>query len=119
MDSVILPFHLSLHLYVPCVHSTTPGPFYMLAPLFGVHSYVLQLFYHTYIIGHPLPVQISALVLQNLTSQLHSPQNFPNYGSLNVIDLHRFIGSGVHRRCGFVAVGMALLEEVCYCEGGL
>lgn len=27
-------------------------------------------------------------------------------------------GSGTVRRCGFVRVGMILLEEVCHCGGG-
>ena len=27
---------------------------------------------------------------------------------------HNLIGSGTTRRCGFVAVNMALLEEVCH-----
>ena len=40
-------------------------------------------------------------------------------GSLNAIGLHRPIGSGTIRTCGFVEVGMALLEEVCHCGGGL
>lgn len=38
-------------------------------------------------------------------------------GSLNVISPHRFMGSGTIRRCDFV--GMALLEEVQHCRGGL
>ena len=29
------------------------------------------------------------------------------------------IGSDTIRRCGFVGIGVALLEEVCHCEGGL
>jgi hypothetical protein len=28
-------------------------------------------------------------------------------------------GSGTIRRCGLVRVGVALLEEVCHCGGGL
>ena len=40
-------------------------------------------------------------------------------GSLNVTGPHILIGSGTIRRCGFVDVGMALLEEVCHCRGGL
>ena len=39
-------------------------------------------------------------------------------GSLNVISSHKLIGSSI-RRCGFVGVGMALLEEVCHAGGGL
>ena len=39
------------------------------------------------------------------------------WDSLNVIDLHKLIGSGI-RRCGFV-VGMALLKEASHCGGGL
>jgi hypothetical protein len=27
-------------------------------------------------------------------------------------------GSGMRRRCGFVGVGVSLLEEVCHCEDG-
>ena len=27
-------------------------------------------------------------------------------------------GNGAIKRCGFVGVGVALLEEVCHCEGG-
>lgn len=41
------------------------------------------------------------------------------YDSLNVIGPHNLIGSVTIRRCGFVGVGMALLEEVYYCGGGL
>ena len=40
-------------------------------------------------------------------------------GSLNVIGPHNLIGSGIIRKCGFVGVGIALLEEVCQCGGGL
>jgi hypothetical protein len=29
------------------------------------------------------------------------------------------MGSGTIRRCGFVGIGVALLEEVCHCLGGL
>ena len=29
------------------------------------------------------------------------------------------IGSGAIRRCGYVQVGVALLEEICHCGGGL
>ena len=32
---------------------------------------------------------------------------------------HNLIGSGTIRRCGFVGVGMALLEEVRHCGCGL
>jgi hypothetical protein len=28
-------------------------------------------------------------------------------------------GSGTIRRCGLVGVGVAFVEAVCYCEGGL
>ena len=38
--------------------------------------------------------------------------------SLNVIGPYKLIGSGITRRCGFVGVGMALLEEVCHCRVG-
>ena len=31
----------------------------------------------------------------------------------------KLIGRGTIRRCGFVGVGGALLEEVCHCGGGL
>ena len=41
------------------------------------------------------------------------------YGTLNVIGPHNLIGYGTIRRCGFVGVGMALLEEVCHCGCGL
>ena len=34
--------------------------------------------------------------------------------SLDVIDLHNLIWSATIRRFGFVEVGIALLEEVCY-----
>ena len=40
-------------------------------------------------------------------------------GSLNVIGSHKLIGSGTIRTCGPVKVGVALLEEVCHCGGGL
>ena len=43
------------------------------------------------------------------------------YGSLNVIGPHNLVGSGSStiRWCGFVEVGMALLEKVCHCGGEL
>lgn len=41
------------------------------------------------------------------------------FGSLNVIGPHKLIGTGSIRRCDFIQVGMALLEEVCHCGGGL
>ena len=40
-------------------------------------------------------------------------------GRLNVIDPHNLIGSGTVRRCGFVGVGIVLLEEACHCENRL
>lgn len=40
-------------------------------------------------------------------------------GSLNVIGPHKLIGSDTIRRCHLVGVGMALLEDVCHCRGGL
>lgn len=39
------------------------------------------------------------------------------YGSLNIIGLHNFIGSDNCRKCGFVGVGAALLEQVCHGGG--
>ena len=36
-------------------------------------------------------------------------------GSVNEIGPHNFIRSDTMRRCGFVGVGMVLLEEVCHC----
>jgi hypothetical protein len=38
---------------------------------------------------------------------------------LNVIDPHRPKGSNTIRRCDLVGVGVALLDEVCYCGGEL
>jgi hypothetical protein len=35
------------------------------------------------------------------------------YGGLNIVP-----GSGTIRRCSFVGVGVAFLEEVCHCENG-
>ena len=29
------------------------------------------------------------------------------------------LGRGIVRRCGFIGGGVALLEKVCHCEGGL
>ena len=43
----------------------------------------------------------------------------PACGGLNVTDPHNLTASGTTRRSGFVAVGMALLEEVCHCGDGL
>ena len=34
------------------------------------------------------------------------------YGRMNVTGPHKLIGSGTIRRCGFLGVGVALLEEV-------
>lgn len=39
-------------------------------------------------------------------------------GNWNVIGLHKVIGRGTFRMCGFVGVDMALLEKVHHCEGG-
>lgn len=39
----------------------------------------------------------------------------PTCGSLGEIGSHKLIGRDTVRRCGFVAVGMALLEKVSYC----
>lgn len=41
------------------------------------------------------------------------------HGGLNVIGSHNLIGNDTIRRCGFVAVDMALLKEVFPCGGGL
>ena len=38
-------------------------------------------------------------------------------GSLNVIDPHKLIGSGIIRRCDLIGVGVALLEEMRHCGG--
>lgn len=40
-------------------------------------------------------------------------------GALNIIVSHNLIGRGSVRWCGFVEVGMALLEQMCYCVDGL
>ena len=37
------------------------------------------------------------------------------WGALNILDP----GNGTIRRCALVRVGVALLEEVCHCGGGL
>ena len=39
--------------------------------------------------------------------------------SLNVTGSHKLIGSATIRRCDFVGVYVALLEEVCHYGGGL
>ena len=39
--------------------------------------------------------------------------------SLNIIGSHKLIGSDTIRRCGFVGVGVAFLEEVCHCGQAL
>jgi hypothetical protein len=50
----------------------------------------------------------------------------PRCGSFSRFDPHTFMclsawptGSGTIRRCGLAGVGVALLEEVCYCVSGL
>ena len=35
--------------------------------------------------------------------------------NLKVIGLHNLTGNGIIRMCGFIEVGMYLLEEVCHC----
>ena len=40
-------------------------------------------------------------------------------GNWNIIGPHHHIRGGTNSRYGFVGVGVALLEEVCHCEGGL
>lgn len=42
-----------------------------------------------------------------------------DYGSLDVIDRHKYIGRCPYWREGLIEVGMALLEDVCYCQSGL
>ena len=37
-------------------------------------------------------------------------------GSRNIVGPHNLIGNGNIRRCGFVGVGMALLEEVSFVQ---
>ena len=41
--------------------------------------------------------------------------NFTICGGLNAWSM----GSGTSRRCGLAHMGVALLEEVCHCVGGL
>ena len=41
--------------------------------------------------------------------------SFSHYGNVNVTGPLKLIGSGAIRRCGFIGVGVALLEEVCQC----
>ena len=36
-----------------------------------------------------------------------------------MIDSHILMGSGINRRCGFVGVSMAFLEDVCHCGVGM
>ena len=40
-------------------------------------------------------------------------------GVLNVIGPHNLMGSGTIGRCGFIAMGIALLEEACLYGSGL
>ena len=40
-------------------------------------------------------------------------------GTLNVISQNNLIGNSTSRRCGFIGVDMALLEEMCHCGVGL
>ena len=47
-------------------------------------------------------------------SGIHT-QALAHTGNLNVIDPHNLLGSDTIRRCGFVRVGMTLLEEMCHC----
>ena len=56
----------------------------------------------------------------NLPSKyLEYPKIKDDCGSMNVIGCHYLIGRGTTRRCGFTEMGVALLEEVCHCGGGL
>ena len=50
--------------------------------------------------------------------QLYEGQEL-EYGSLIVIGFYSLIGSGMIRMDGFVGVGIALIEDVCHCGGGL
>jgi hypothetical protein len=50
-----------------------------------------------------------------LRNQKREIANHQDCGGLNML----IPGSGTIRRCGLVGVGVALLEEVCHCEGGL
>ena len=40
-------------------------------------------------------------------------------GNLNMIDLNKLIRYDTIRRCGFVGMNVAFLEEVCHCGCGL
>jgi hypothetical protein len=40
-------------------------------------------------------------------------------GEVIGMKIYMLIGSGIIRRCGLVGMGVALLQEVCHCEGGL
>ena len=39
-------------------------------------------------------------------------------GSLNVVGPHNFKGSGTIRRYDYAGISIALLKEVCHCQGG-
>ena len=45
--------------------------------------------------------------------------NVTGCGALSVTGPHNLTGSGSIRSCGFVGVGVTLLEEVCHCGDGL
>jgi hypothetical protein len=46
---------------------------------------------------------------------LYSSSSLRVCGGLNMLDP----GSGTIRRCGLFGIGVALLEDVCHCGGGL
>ena len=69
---------------------------------------------------------ISSYLLQEGVSLIIAENTDVWCDGLNRNSLHRVmclhawpIGSGTIRKCGLIGVGMALLEEVCHCRGGL
>ena len=66
-----------------------------------------------------IPGVITVLFLCELTESQTQFCKETECSSLNVIGPYKLIGSDTTMRCGFVGMGMALLEEVSHCESGL
>ena len=60
-------------------------------------------------------IQLNAFCIMILL-QTYGSQGL-EYGGLNVVGPCNLKGSGTLRRCGFVGVGVALLEKTCHCGG--
>ena len=60
-------------------------------------------------------LKLQKVISRHVGSGIESGSLQEQCGSLNVIVSHNVLGSGTIRNCGFVGVGVVLLEEVYHC----